>query len=130
MMKVPFPHKVCTLLLCIAALSAGASTPAAARTPFDGIWNVVFLTYEGPCDRSYRYGVRILNGRVVHDPSAAFAMIGRVAANGAIRGSIRASGESASAAGRLSRGYGAGTWHAPSRGCAGRWQARRVGGPF
>jgi hypothetical protein len=117
------------VMICVAALIAGAGA-AAARTPFDGIWTVVFVTHQGACDPTYRYGVRIHNGHIVNDPSAAFAMAGRVSANGAVRGSIRAGGESAGAAGRLSRSYGSGVWHAPSRGCAGRWRAQKVGAAF
>ena len=110
---------------CVALLTSGAGTAALARTPFDGLWHVVFVTERGDCDPSYRYGVRIANGTIVGDPSAAFAMAGRVARDGAIRGSIRAGGESASAAGRLSGGRGSGIWHSASSGCAGYWRAVR-----
>jgi hypothetical protein len=117
------------VLACL-ALVVTAATTAAARSPFDGIWNVVFVTHQGYCDPTYRYGVRIANGHIVHDPTAAFAMAGRVAPNGTIRGSIRAGSESASAVGRLSRSSGSGVWRAPSRGCGGYWRARRLAPGF
>ncbi len=48
------------------AVAPVAPAPAALNA-FDGNWSVVIYTQTGGCGPSYRYGVRIMNGRVVND---------------------------------------------------------------
>ena len=47
-------------------LSADAA-PAARQgsANFDSLWSVVIVTQQGPCDRSYRYPLRIVGSRVM-----------------------------------------------------------------
>jgi hypothetical protein len=94
---------------------------------FDGDWSVVIMTQTGPCDRAYRYGVRIENGEVLNAGSEPVNLEGRVAPSGAVRVSVAAGGQEAHGAGRLSRSSGSGSWQgAGSAGtCAGTWVAER-----
>ena len=50
--------------LASAGIAASPGT-AAARTSYDGIWSVLIITQSGACERAYRYGVQISNGRVL-----------------------------------------------------------------
>ena len=110
-------------------------TPAAkprgstASTAYDGSWSVLIFTQSGPCDRAYRYGVRISNGYVVNEGGEAVALRGRVAPNGAIQVSVSSGVGQAEGAGRLLQTSGNGTWQGQSQGgsCAGTWQAERRG---
>jgi hypothetical protein len=101
----------------------------AALNAFDGSWSVVISTQSGGCGPSYRYGVRIMNGRVVGDVGDAVDLQGRVSPNGAIRVSVSSGGQQANGEGRLSRATGGGTWRGEGSAgsCAGVWQAVRRG---
>jgi hypothetical protein len=103
-----------------------APAPAALNA-FDGSWSVVIYTQSGGCGPSYRYGVRIVNGRVVNDIGDAVDLQGRVSPNGAIRVSVSSGGQQANGEGRLSRAAGGGTWRGEGSAgsCAGVWQAAR-----
>lgn len=105
-----------------------APTPVALNA-FDGSWSVVIYTQSGGCGPSYRYGGRIMNGRVVNDVGDAVDLRGRVWPNGAIRVSVSSGGQQASGEGRLSRAAGGGTWRGEGSAgsCAGVWQAVRRG---
>ncbi len=109
------------------ALASALSAPAAARTNYDGNWSVLIVTERGHCDRAYRYGVSIRNGRVIYGGSAAVNVDGRVSNNGIVRVRVWAGSQSASGAGRLSSNYGAGRWQGAgsSSSCAGSWTAER-----
>ena len=122
-----------------AALILGLAVPAAAtprgvRIPdrfdgtsrFDGTWSVEILTESGPCDRAYRYPVRIEHGQA-RFMGTAFVVQGSVARNGIVRGSIANGLGTADVAGRLgANGFGAGTWVASGAlACRGRWRAER-----
>jgi hypothetical protein len=100
---------------------------AAHAAVFDGHWSVLIVTESGTCDRGYRYGVRVADGRVAYDGDADFTIEGVVAANGAVKVSIMRGGQNANGTGRLSADAGAGTWHGhgPGGECAGTWQAVR-----
>jgi hypothetical protein len=100
---------------------------ARAAAVFDGHWSVLIITESGTCDRGYRYGVRVADGRVAYDGDSNFNIDGVVAANGAVKVSIVRGGQSANGTGRLSADAGAGTWHGhgPGGECAGTWQAER-----
>jgi hypothetical protein len=109
-------------------LAATLAPPhAAARTNFDGNWSVLIVTDTGPCDRGYRYGLSIRNGRVFYEGSAAVNVNGQVSPNGRVQVRVWAGSQSASGAGRLSSNYGSGTWRGAgsASSCAGSWTAER-----
>jgi hypothetical protein len=113
--------------LASAGIAASPGT-AVARTNYDGIWSVLIITQSGPCERAYRYGVQISNGRVLGGDGSA-NLQGQVANNGAVRVSVSAGDQRAAGSGRLSRDRGSGLWRGqgPTGTCAGRWQAERRG---
>jgi hypothetical protein len=113
-------------LLTLATATATPTIPA-TRTNFDGNWSVLIVTTSGPCERAYRYGISIRNGLVTNEGSASVSLTGRVSKNGAVSVRVWAGSQSASGAGRLSRGYGSGRWHGAdaSDSCAGSWTAER-----
>jgi hypothetical protein len=113
--------------LASAGIAASAGT-AVARTSYDGSWSVLIITQSGACERAYRYGVQISNGRVLGGDGSA-NLQGRVAQNGAVRVSVSAGDQRADGSGRLSRDRGSGLWRGQgSTGtCAGRWEAQRRG---
>jgi hypothetical protein len=115
----------CVLLLGFASVAL-APGGAAAQSPFDGRWSVLFNTDRGDCEHSYRAGVRIFDGYIRADASG-FNLDGRVSRNGSVRAVISGQGQAASGAGRLSRTQGGGVWRGRgSRGyCAGTWLAQR-----
>jgi hypothetical protein len=90
---------------------------------FDGPWRVAIITRSGACEPSYRFGVQIINGRVVYEGETT----GRVAPNGSLQVAIAQGDQRANGQGRLSRDYGSGVWRgAGSAGpCAGTWVAER-----
>ncbi|HEX8416738.1 MAG TPA: hypothetical protein VF641_03960 [Methylobacterium sp.] len=96
---------------------------------YDGNWSIEVVTMEGPCDRAYRYGVRIDRGEASYAGSE-FNVSGRVTAKGAVRATISRGSDSANVVGRLEReGYGTGTWTTAGGAiaCSGRWNAERRG---
>ena len=107
------------------SLDARAEGRAAALTAFDGSWSVAINTRSGACQPSYRFGVQIINGNVVHEGRSA----GRVSANGSVQVVVSSGDQQARGQGHLSRTYGTGIWHGyGSAGtCAGSWQAGRRG---
>ena len=108
------------------ACVASAATSAPARTPYDGSWSVLIVTERGSCDRAYRYGVQIVDGRVQYD-GGAVALAGRVDAKGGVRVTVSAGNSRANGAGRLSRNVGEGRWSGTSGMdiCSGYWLAER-----
>jgi hypothetical protein len=114
-------------ILPIAALliiSASLRSGAAGRTIFDGLWSVEIVTYRGDCDRSLRYSVRIVDGRVLTD-DARYQVDGAVAPSGAIRVVVAEAGRWASGVGHLTRDRGRGQWRTATNECAGEWVAAR-----
>src|SRR6185436_5908564 len=109
-----------SLIAGLTFASAFAS-PAPAGTTFDGNWSVLIVTNSGPCDRAYRYGLSIRNGRVFYEGSAAVNVDGRVAPNGRVQVRVWAGSQSASGTGRLASTYGSGMWQGTGSGssCAG-----------
>jgi hypothetical protein len=95
---------------------------------FNGIWSVLIVTMEGPCDRALRYPILIQNGIVRHaDPSdRSFAIFGRVAPNGNVHVGVSRGEQRADGIGRLSGNVGEGRWSSPA-GCEGSWSAERRG---
>jgi hypothetical protein len=99
-----------------------------ARTPFDGAWSVLIVTDQGTCDRTYRYALRIADGRVTYDDPS-FTVSGGVEPSGRVRVGVSAGGQSASGYGRLNGNYGEGSWSGRSSTsqCSGHWQAEHRG---
>src|SRR3989440_12995103 len=102
------PVHLLAMFAGLALVSAFAPEPAAARTNYDGNWSVLIVTNSGPCDRGYRYGLSIRNGRVLYEGSAAVNVDGQVSPNGRVQVRVWAGSQSASGAGRLSGNYGSG----------------------
>ena len=103
-----------------------------ARVNYDGAWSVLGITEAGTCDRAYRYGVRISNGRVVYDGGAESGPVqisGTVDPNGRVAVSLRSGDRVANGSGRLSGDSGSGQWTGQSstQQCSGRWEAERRG---
>ena len=116
--------------LAIAGLMIAAalvSTPAPARTIFDGNWSVLIVTQSGPCDRAYRYGLSIRNGAVFYEGSLSVNLNGRVSGNGNVSVRVSAGSQGASGRGRLSRNSGSGSWRGigSAGSCSGTWTADR-----
>src|SRR3989440_2794693 len=104
------PVHLLAMFAGLALVSAFAPEPAAARTNYDGNWSVLIVTSSGPCDRAYRYGLSIRDGRVFYEGSASVNVDGRVAPNGRVQVRVWAGSRSANGAGRLSNDYGSGSW--------------------
>src|SRR3954467_385833 len=121
------PVRLLPLFAALAFTASFAPEPAAARTNYDGNWSVLIVTNSGPCDRAYRYGLSIRDGKVFNEGSAAVNGDGRVAPNGLVRVRVWAGSQSASGAGRLSSNYGSGNWRGSgsASSCAGSWTAER-----
>jgi hypothetical protein len=110
-----------------APAEARTSERAMGRTAYDGNWSVLIVTNIGPCDRGYRYGLKIRGGRVFYEGSLAVNVDGQVAPNGAVRVRVSAGSQGATGTGRLSRDYGEGSWRGlgSSGSCSGTWTAER-----
>jgi hypothetical protein len=93
---------------------------------YDGAWSVVIETTRGNCPAAIRAGVRILGGRLLADDQS-YRLNGRVAADGAVRVTVSAAGQSAGGSGRLGRNVGRGLWRTSLGECSGQWTAERRG---
>ena len=102
---------------------AATAIPAQATGNFDGKWSVVVVTTKGDCDRAYRYPIDIRGETLVNGGDTAFDISGRVQGNGAVAVKISYGDKSAHGLGRLSGGFGQGSWTGGS--CAGTWTAER-----
>lgn len=122
------------ILKIAAAALAGVialSVPAEAKkvavpNRYDGSWSIEVITEDGPCDRAYRYGVKVDRGQASYAGDD-FDVRGRVSGNGSVKATISRGSDSANVVGRLGReGLGNGTWTmaGPVR-CSGRWNAER-----
>jgi hypothetical protein len=120
-------------LAAFMVVGVGLSSHAAPATRqqsanFDGLWSVVIVTQQGPCDRSYRYPARIVGSRVLQanaDPS--YRLYGAVSRSGAIRVIVVRGSQWADGRGRLAGGRGAGNWTTSGGQCTGQWTADRRG---
>lgn len=110
-----------TIAGCLAALASSAQ----ARSPFDGSWDLLFVTQRGACDATYDFSVNINDGIVTHPNLVRFR--GYVARSGAVRASVTVHDKYAAGSGRLSINSGRGTWrgHSGSDRCSGYWTAQR-----
>jgi hypothetical protein len=107
------------------ALSVANFNTAAARSPYDGSWNLTFVTQRGACDRTYQFEIKIANGSLSH-PNLV-RLRGRVSAAGKVRASITVGSKHAVGAGQLRLTSGRGRWagYAGEARCSGYWIARR-----
>jgi hypothetical protein len=131
LLRVMFPAAIVGLLVATSAVPSDAVVRARHYMPartFDGIWSVSIVTYQGDCNRAYRYPLRIWYGRVVKaDADPNYSVSGAVARSGYIAVTVSGGGQTASGTGRLSANYGAGIWHSSNGECSGRWSATRRG---
>src|SRR5262249_5027114 len=107
-----------------------AAAPGSARSTqssFDGRWSVVIITDAGTCDRTYRYGLVVSRGRIIHEGDSSVVISGGVDPRGRVSVSLRYGQSAAQGSGRLSRSDGGGHWQGASSSsrCSGRWLAER-----
>jgi hypothetical protein len=123
-----FPERTLIAGLLAAAVVLAVGGAARARTGLDGIWSVLIITDSGPCDRAYRFPLRIANGRVYQASEGvpSFNISGQVQPNGRVVVTVGRGGQRADATGRLLGQRGQGVWSSLN-GCAGRWEADRRG---
>jgi type 1 fimbria pilin len=113
-------HNRISAILSAFVLTAAVAAPAAAQTPYDGLWNVTIVTKTGSCEPQTRSTLTVTDGKV----SAAGADVsGKIGREGLVRVSIGG----AHANGQLSGNAGSGKWNGASAGvpCSGRWEASR-----
>jgi hypothetical protein len=113
----------------LASICVGAfATAAPARTIYDGSWSVLIVTQRGNCDRAFRYGVDIVNGRVVYS-GGIVNFSGNVSSGGQVRVAVSSGSARANGSGRLNRNVGRGNWSGVSGSdrCSGYWEAERRG---
>jgi hypothetical protein len=103
-----------------AAAAGLAAAPAAAQSPYDGLWNVTVVTKTGSCEPSTSTTLTVMDGKI-SGPGADVS--GRVGREGLVHVSIRG----AYANGQLNGNAGSGKWNGASAGipCSGRWEASR-----
>lgn len=127
MTKTFWKHTMKKLLTCAIAASclAACASVAQARSPYDGSWELLFVTQRGACDPTYNFSVNITNGIVTHPNLVKFT--GHVARSGVVRASVTVPDKHASGSGRLASNSGRGTWSGYSGGarCSGYWTAQR-----
>jgi hypothetical protein len=111
----------------IAAAILAAPAPARAQAGYNGTWSVLIVTDSGPCDRAYRYPVRLNNGQVSYAGQADFNVSGRVRSDGTVSVTVSRRDQSASGTGRLRGDSGSGTWRGvdSSATCTGTWTAEK-----
>jgi len=124
--KLIWRSLVAGAVMLATTLSAGARTPS-ARMNFDGSWSVLIVTDYGSCDRAYRYGVQISNGRVFYQGGSGIDIFGRVSPRGQVSVQVRQGDQQATGTGRLSEASGGGRWSgaSPNQRCGGHWEAER-----
>ncbi len=117
----------CGLLAAATAMLTSAGL-ASSTTPFDGRWSVLIETEKGDCDRAYRYGLLITDGKLSYAGDAEFQINGRVAHNGNVHVRVVHGSSYADGHGRLSQDSGSGVWRGVGSGvCSGHWVAERRG---
>jgi hypothetical protein len=115
-------HRVHTAFFgfVLAAATGLAVAPAAAQTPYDGLWNVTIITKVGSCEPSARSTLTVADGKISASGADVSGSIGR-------EGLVRVSINGAYANGQLNGNAGWGKWNGASAGvpCSGRWEASR-----
>ena len=116
-----------SIVILALAMSYGAmSGTAFGRSAYDGDWSVLIAPNRGACSSSYRYGVRISDGRVIYDGSM-ITMHGQVTPKGAVRVMLQSGNQWANGSGRLNNNRGGGVWKGQGTDgtCSGTWTAER-----
>jgi hypothetical protein len=113
-------RKIFCAFVVTSAAAALSAVPAAAQTPYDGLWNVTIVTKAGSCEPSTRSTLTVADGKVSAAGADVTGSIGR-------EGLVRVSIGGAYANGQLSGNTGSGKWNGASAGvpCSGRWEASR-----
>ncbi len=113
-------------LAVLGACACLLALPAEARSPYDGQWDITFVTQSGNCGAVYHYSVMIENG-VITSP-AVQSFHGKVSNAGVVRATVSLQEQRATGAGRLTGVVGRGTWtgYSADQRCAGAWTARRA----
>ena len=129
MMSSRSASRILVALSAVAASFIAAPASAAAQGAFNGTWSVLIITDKGPCDRAYRYPIRVTNGRVSYAGQADFDLNGQVAPNGAVRVTVSRGEQRASGSGRLFGNSGGGSWRGAGSqsACSGTWTAEKRG---
>jgi hypothetical protein len=98
---------------------------AQARSPFDGSWDLLFVTRRGACDSTYNFSVNVNDGTITHPNLVRFR--GHVARSGAVRASVTVQDKYASGSGKLTTNSGRGVWrgYSGNASCSGYWTAQR-----
>jgi hypothetical protein len=111
-----------------ACISGAGQAQAQGANKFDGNWSIEVVSEKGDCG-VYRWPVIVQNGRARYGGPENFTVSGQIAANGAVSGVISRGQDRANVRGRLSGGWGSGTWTASggSRTCSGRWNGEKRG---
>lgn len=112
-----------------AALSlvlAGLLSAEAARAakPFDGEWSVRIDPAGGMC-RAYTVPIQVAEGRVSYAGFFNAEASGAIRQNGVLRVSFQHEDNVVNASGSLKGAGGSGQWTSPTKGCSGRWTARK-----
>jgi type 1 fimbria pilin len=102
------------------AAAGFAANPAAAQTPYDGLWNVTIVTKSGSCEPQARSTLTVADGKISAAGADVTGSIGR-------EGMVRVSINGAYANGHLNGNAGSGKWNGASAGipCSGHWEASR-----
>lgn len=116
-------NRIGTLFSALVFTSAAAAltaAPAAAQTPYDGLWQVTIVTKAGSCEPSKHSTLTVTDGKVSAAGADVTGSIGR-------EGLVKVSIGGAFANGQLSGNSGSGKWNGASAGvpCSGRWEASR-----
>ena len=124
-MKNQFPGivvmTIASSLLIATNVPSDAARKGAKRSAYDGRWSVVINTTRGPCG-TVRAALQIIGGHVYSQDSS-YQVYGAVGSEGVIRVTVVSGDRSASGAGQLSRGSGAGWWQSSQGECYGTWSA-------
>ncbi len=108
------------------AISACLLASAAdARSPYDGQWDITFVTQSGDCGAVYNYSIIIENGAISSPAVQSFR--GTVTTSGVVRATVAEQEKRASGSGKLTGVVGRGTWtgYSGTQRCAGAWTAQR-----
>jgi hypothetical protein len=119
----------CLMMVPVAACALFA-TNVQAQGDLDGRWSVLVVTESGQCDRAYRYGVRVENGKIQYSGDSELIAVdfsGQVDRAGRVKVRISSGGQVAVGTGRLAGRSGGGTWtgNSATTKCSGRWEAER-----
>ncbi|MFC5554225.1 heme utilization protein [Methylobacterium iners] len=96
---------------------------------FDGSWNILAMTSQGPCSANTSYQVQIKSSNA-SVPGEDIDISGGVSSRGVVQLSIIKGSNTVPIMGKLnSDGSGSGTWRTSGGlvDCSGSWSAKRIG---